>query len=84
MKQKRQGSDKSGQNRKFERGEMDKDTMKEKRRGGGQPQAEDKGSEQQQGDWGPEQDKEQQGGMGRKPGPERDRDYDPDGDRVGR
>lgn len=39
--------------------------------------------ERQQGDWPVEQDNNQ-GGMGRKPGSERDRDYDPDGDRIGR
>ena len=36
----------------------------------------------QQGGWDSDQDKQKD--MGRKPPIERDRDYDPDGDRVGR
>lgn len=47
-----------------------------------QQQAEEQPN-RQQGDWGSDQDN-RRGGMGRKPGMERDRDYDPDGDRIGR
>jgi hypothetical protein len=66
-------------------GKMDKnrdmrerDKMKER---GKQQHGEEMGSGQQQG--GMDQGG-QQGGMGRKPAVERDRDYDPDGDRAGR
>ena len=60
---------------KAERDKMSKERAKQ------QQGEEEPGS--QQGGWDSGQDN-QQGGMGRKPGPERDRDYDPDGDRIGR
>jgi hypothetical protein len=49
----------------------------------GEQQKAEEGQVQQQGGMGPEQD-DDQSRMGRKPGMERDRDYDPDGDRMDR
>jgi hypothetical protein len=56
----------------------DRDKMKER---GKQQQGEQTGGGQQQGGW---DQGGQKGDMGRKPAVERDRDYDPDGDRAGR
>lgn len=43
----------------------------------------EEGPRRQQGDWPPDNENER-GGQGRKPGIDRDRDYDPDGDRIGK
>jgi len=68
-------------------GEKDKDrNMAERDKMRQERSKQQKGEEKpsrQQGDWGSDQDN-QQGGTGRKPGMDRDRDYDPDGDRIGR
>ena len=80
MNQNRQKPDKMAQQR--TKMGQDRDRMEQNKRRSRQQQAEEGQGRQQQGGWGPVQDNEQ-GDMGRKPGAERDRDYDPDGDRMG-
>ena len=67
-----------------DRNKAERDTMR-KHKGEQQHSAQQGGG--QQGGWGPDQPNQpNQGGqkdMGRKPPNERDRDYDPDGERVG-
>jgi hypothetical protein len=66
--------------------QKDKDRNKAERDKMRKEQSEQQHSQEQgggqQGGWGSDQDKPKE--MGRKPPIDRDRDYDPDGDRVGR
>ena len=66
-------SEKDKDRNKAERDKMAKERSK-------QQQADDMGGGRQQGGW---EEGGEQGSMGRKPATERDRDYDPDGDRMG-
>lgn len=61
-----------------DRNKAERDRMR--KRQGEQQQAENQGGAQQGGPAEPDK----QSDMGRKPPLERDRDYDPDGDRIGR
>ena len=58
-----------------DRNKAERDTMRKQQKSQQQ-------GDGQQGDWGSDQDKQKD--TGRKPPVERDRDYDPDGDRIGR
>ena len=72
---KQQSGQKDMHSGRADRGKIDK--MEQERRR--QQQADNQGS-RQQGDW----TSDMEGEMGRKPASERDRDYDPDGDRMGK
>ncbi len=77
MNQNKQGQDKAKQRSKMG---QDRDRMEDNKRG--QQQGEEQAN-QQQGGWNSDMEN-QKGNMGRKPGAERDRDYDPDGERINR